>query len=421
MSLALYDSRPFFEKALQYGVQHGLLDQAKLDAICAEAPKGMVQIARYLGNENLRPDIELAKNRIVNVVSLHLEQASNGDLQSAALLLRDHSFLSRSKAGFDMLKALIVMPQNTHFAMSEFSVGQRSEFTDEHIPQLAKWSLRTLADYRQELATRSQVANVVDAALWFADFYGLDHEALQEAGTDAEAVLRTSLLCLSFKEKQLPDWRAFEKLISRLRTHVAQHGAMPTLVLPKNLPQVFLPVLEKVHATAQADLPKLWDANLAIPKLFLQTTAFIGRYFWQENPLSELDAYERELDEQHAARLQQSSPLWQRITQGHSDDATLLTLLLCVAAGAKPVACLTSASAKTLVRKIRKAVQQGDVGLDTSKVKNFLAEHAPPAYEAAFAKLWHDFLRDAKPTLTSDFDYDMHDALAHLRLHCHIT
>ena len=415
MTISLYDSRPFFEKALQYGVQHGLLDEAKLDAICNDAPKGMVQIARYLGNENLRPDIELAKNRIVNLVSLYLEQVSNGDLRTAAQLLRDNSLLSRSKAGSDMLKALIVMPQNTHFAMSE-----RSEFVEEHIPLLAKWSLRPLADYQAELATRSQVAHVVDAALWLADFYGLDYEELVEAGTDAEAVIRTSLLALTFKAKQLPDWTAFERLIERLRSHVAQHGTMPALVLPKNLPSEYWPVLESVHASVVKDLPKLWDANLPIRKLFLQTPAFIGRYFWQENPLGDMDSYEREVDDKHAARMQQSSETWQTITQGHSDDATLLTVLLCVATGAKPSALLSESAAKTVVRKIRKAVLDGQAGADSAKVSQFLEEHAPPAYQAAFGKLWQEFLNDALPTLKSDFDYDMHDAMAHLRLHCHI-
>ena len=415
MTISLYDSRPFFEKALQYGVQHGLLDQAKLDAICNDAPKGMVQIARYLGNENLRPDIELAKSRIVNLVSLHLEHASNGDLHTAAQLLRDHSLLSRSKAGSDMLKALIVMPQNTHFAMSE-----RSEFDEEHIPLLAKWSLRPLADYQTELATRSQVAQVVDAALWLADFYGLDDEELVEAGTDAEAVIRTSLLALTFKAKQLPDWTAFVRLIERLRSHVAQHGVMPTLVLPTNLPIEYWLVLENVHASVVKDLPKLWDANLPVRKLFLQTPAFIGRYFWQENPLGDIDSYEREVDDKHAARMQQSSETWQTITQGHSDDATLLTIFLCVATDTKPTALLTESAAKTVVRKIRKAVLDGQAGADSAKVSQFLEEHAPPAYQAAFGKLWQEFLHDALPTLTSDFDYDMHDALSSLRFHCHV-
>ena len=57
-SVSIYDARPFFEKALHYGVQHGIIDPEKLDLIRAEAPKGMVQIARYFGSEFLRPEIE---------------------------------------------------------------------------------------------------------------------------------------------------------------------------------------------------------------------------------------------------------------------------------------------------------------------------------------------------------------------------
>ena len=87
-SVSLYDARPFFEKALQFGVQNGLIDPHKLETICTEAPKGMVQIARYFGNEFLRPDIEQAKGRIVNLVSLYLENTSGGDLQRAAESLR---------------------------------------------------------------------------------------------------------------------------------------------------------------------------------------------------------------------------------------------------------------------------------------------------------------------------------------------
>ena len=37
------------------------------------------------------------------------------------------------------------MPQTSHFGMNE-----RGGFTDRHIPLLAEWSLRSLADYRQE-------------------------------------------------------------------------------------------------------------------------------------------------------------------------------------------------------------------------------------------------------------------------------
>ena len=144
--VSLYDARPFFEKALQYGMQHGLINQAKLDDICRSAPKGMVQIAAYFGSEFLRPELERARDRIVNLVSLYLEDSCQGDLRRAAESLRDHSFLSRSKGGSDMLKRLIVMPQTSHFGMNE-----RQEFSDVHIPQLAKWTLRPLADYRGKL------------------------------------------------------------------------------------------------------------------------------------------------------------------------------------------------------------------------------------------------------------------------------
>ena len=103
-TVALFDARPFFEKALAYGLQHNIIDQAKLAAIETEAPKGMVQIARYFGSEFLRPELERARERIINLVSLNLEHGSKGDLRKAAEALRDHSLLSRSKGASDMLK-----------------------------------------------------------------------------------------------------------------------------------------------------------------------------------------------------------------------------------------------------------------------------------------------------------------------------
>ena len=83
MSIALHDGRPFFEKALAYGIAHGLIGPDKLEAINTDAPKGMVQIARYFGTEFLRPELERARERMVNLVSLYLESSCNGDLQQA--------------------------------------------------------------------------------------------------------------------------------------------------------------------------------------------------------------------------------------------------------------------------------------------------------------------------------------------------
>ena len=91
--IALFDERPFFEKALAYGVAHGLIGAERIEALRTEAPKGMVQIARYFGTEYLRPDLEKARERIVNLVSLFLQDSCEGDLHRAAqALLGTHDF-----------------------------------------------------------------------------------------------------------------------------------------------------------------------------------------------------------------------------------------------------------------------------------------------------------------------------------------
>lgn len=412
MPVSIYDARPFFEKALQFGVQNGIIDQQKLDTICTDAPKGMVQIARYFGSEYLRPELEKAKDRIVNLVSLYLESSTGGDLRLAAESLRDHSFLSRSKGGSDMLKSLITMPQNSHFGMNE-----RAEFTDDHIPLLAKWSLRSLPDYQTELAKRSQVAQVIDAAIWMTEQLGMDETELEEAGMDAEAVIRTALLTLTTKSRKLPDWVAFEKMIVALR----KKASPPLIALPKNLPAQYQAVVDAVRQSVQADLPKLLDVTLPARKLFNQTPAFMGRYFWVEDALSEVDNYERDVSAAREARDQSQSKVWAKATQGHSDDSSLLTLFLTIAAGSPPKTLLTEKSAASLIRKIRKATESGKVGLQPDLATQYIREHAPLAYQNDFCEMWLEFILDAQSTLESDFDYALSDALALLRLHCHVV
>src|SRR5690606_29362221 len=107
---------------------------------------------------------------------------------------------------------LIAMPQTSHFGMNE-----RHGFTDDHIPQLAKWSLRSLADYRAELAQRSHAAQAMDAAIWLAEALGYEASELEEAGADADAVIRTALLTLATKHTDMPDWAAFDKMVVALR------------------------------------------------------------------------------------------------------------------------------------------------------------------------------------------------------------
>ena len=399
-SIAIFDDRPFFEKALAYGVQHGILDAAKLEAIQTDAPKGMVQIARYFGSEFLRPELEKAKDRIVNLVSLTLQIQSGGDLRKAAEHLREHSFMSRSKAASDMLKALIVMPQNTHFGMNE-----HGGFSDKHIPQLAKWSLCNLADYQAELGKRQEVAHVIDAAIWLADQLGLHADDLEEAGCDAEAVIRTALLAAATKHKEMPDWVAFQKIIATLRKPSTTKTI--NLAAPKNLPAEFKAAVEQVRQSVEADLPKILDAKLTPQKLFNQTPAFVGRYFWVEDGLSEVDHFDR-----------QTSAAWTKATGGHSDDSSLLTLFLCIATGDKRSTgktLLTEKTAATLIRKIRKS------GVQPELATAFIQANAPAEHQDDYIDLWESFIDDSLATLMSDHDYKLHDALALLRRECHVA
>lgn len=401
-SVSVFDARPFFEKVLQYGVQHHIIDAAKLEAINTDAPKGMVQIARYFGTEYLRPELEKAKDRMVNLVSLNLEVSSGGDLRTAAETLRNHSFLSRSKGGSDMLKALIAMPQNTHFGMNE-----RTGFTDNHIPLLAKWALRTLPEYQVELALRNDVAQVVNAAIWMADQLGLDVDELEEAGKDAEAVIRTALLATACKQTEMPDWVAFEKMVKALRKKYNATPAVPpseaALPLPKGLPAEFKPVVETVRASVLADMPRILDAALSARKLFDQTPAFMGRYFWLDDGLNEVDHFDRS-----------TSAAWAKATAGHNDDSSLLTLFLCVAAGSTAKTLLTEKAAVTLIRKIRKS------GLQPALASAFIMEHAPVEHQDDYTHLWDNFIEESLPTLRSDMDYAQKDALALLRRECNI-
>ena len=396
-SVALFDNRPFFEKALVYGVQHGILDQTKLDAIQTDAPKGMVQIARYFGSEFLRPELEKAKDRIVNMVSLTLHIQSGGDLRIAAEQLREHSFMSRSKAASDMLKALIVMPQNTHFGMNE-----HGGFSDKHIPQLAKWSLCSLADYQAELTKRQQVAHVIDAAIWMADQLGLHADDLEEAGCDAEAVIRTALLAAATQHKEMPDWVAFQKIIATLRKPSATKAI--NLAAPKNLPAEFKAAVEHARQSVEADLPKIVDSAITCQKLFNQTPAFVGRYFWIEDGLAEVDHFDRQM-----------SAAWAKATGGHSDDSSLLTLFLCIATSSTGKTLLTEKTAATLIRKIRKS------GLKPELATEFIQANAPAEHQDDYIDIWESFIDDAIATLESDRDYKLHDALSLLRRECNVA
>jgi hypothetical protein len=428
-SISLYDARPFFEKALQFGVKNGIIDSQKLDAICTEAPKGMVQIARYFGNEFLRPDLEKAKDRIVNLVSLYLESTCGGDLRQAAESLRDHSFLSRSKGGSDLLKALLAMPESTSFH-ADLGNGVDAKGPPKG---LAEWSLRSFADYQSELARRRPLQQEKDAAVWLAEQLGMEADELEEVHTHAEAVIRTALLVLSTQRTELPDWPEFEKMVAALRKKyrtpkipaaaqaekagkAEKSGSARVLTLsitvPENLPGEFWDVVQAVQQSVVADLPRILDSSLSARALFAHDSEdhhppLLGRYFWVEDIASEMAHHERSV-----------SQAWDKATGGNCDDGSLLTLFVCVAAGAAPKTLLTEKGAAALVRKLQKPGAKP--GFNAALTRQYILDHAPAQHQHDYLQLWADFVDEAQSTLQSDSTYAQQDAMALLRRECHL-
>ena len=413
-AVSLYDARPFFEKALQFGVQHGIIDQDKLAAICADAPKGMVQIARYFGNEFLRPDIEKARERIVNLVSLYLQSVSGGDLRLAAQSLRDHSFLSRSKGGSDLLKALLALPDSTLFHEDLSGVAEAAG----PVKGLAEWSLKSFADYQAELAKRLPLQQEKEAAVWLAAQLGVDVDELEEAHTHAEAVIRTALLALSAKRTEWPDWPGFEKMVLALRkkyrsTKTRVDAPAFAIVIPSQLPSEWRAVVETMADSVQSDLPLIIEGTLSVRALFAADNEhhhppLLGRYFWRDDMASELLHHERTV-----------SKAWDKATGGNCDDGSLLTLFVCVATGATPKTILSEKAATALVRKLQKA--DAKISFNPELARQYILAHAPAQHQEGYLHLWADFSEEAEPVLHSDSSYALSDALALLRRECHVA
>ena len=411
-ALQLHDARPFFEKALVHGLEHGIIDADRLATIHSDAPKGMVQIARYFGSEFLRPELEKARDRMVNLVSLYLLDTTGGDLTQAAVSLRDHSFLSRSKGGSDMLKRLIALPESSNFGMAGYA--------DAQTPLLAVWSLRGHADYRIELVRRTHIAQAMDAAQWLAEQYTLDTDELESAGADAESVIRTGLLMQALAPKALalgewPNAVVFEKLVKALRKK--KQAAPLQLRLPPGVPAELRDTMLAQCDAVLAELRRLLETNTPLAPLLRPTSSFRARYFLLDDPLAEVDDYHRSLDELEPQDEppQPASKTWVKTVQGDDDEHSLLTLFLCLAAGAPKKTLLTEKTAASLVRKLRKSGWQPQLAID------FILGHAPAVHQQDYIALWAGFVQDAEKTLLSDMDYRLHDALALLRRECSVA
>jgi hypothetical protein len=391
-NIEVVDKRPFFEKTLGFGLKNRILDQEKCRAMIADAAKGTVQVAAFFGTSHLHTDLENARQRIVNLISLYLEHTFSGDLQKAAQSLRDNTFLSHSRGGNEMLKALHALPDSTVFGDAK---GQGlKEFQDERT--LAKpFSLNA---YRKECKAREECAAVIAAALWFAENLGLERSELEFAG--AETVIRTALLVRLGGGEEFPDRLGFARLVAAVRGSSGAGKLKISKKLLDDVPLEYRGVADKVRR----DIEK--QDGLADPAVGLDSLLNLVelRYFVREGGLEDVDGFDALVSKE-----------WHKVTKGKEDPYSRLTVFMCIAVGVKPKTTVSETEARAMVRKVRKD------GFDSGAVLAFIRDSAPFEIKDNLLSLWEEeFLPDAEQYLIDDDDLKYMRAMKFLKENCNI-
>jgi hypothetical protein len=396
-AIAISDNRPFFETVLLHGLAKGIIDDAKVAAIGAEAPKGIVQIADAFGSKYLRPEIELARRRIVNLVSLYLAETSQGDLNVAAKLIRDNTFLTLSRGGSGLLKTLFAMPE--YAMLGREQKGRVEDF-------LEFWSLKEKPlEYRQALAQRQSNALEIEAGFWFGEQLGITRSEMIEDDVDSSVVVRTALLLNAYGKEgdtvlnQIEFAQLLEKVRSKATAKKTASRKKATTVF--EIPEKFKAIAERIQqAIVQQDLPQILDTNNALDKLVFELK---DRYYILDHEIDDTSDYDALVAKE-----------WTRVTKGKTDIDSLLTLFLCMCAGITPKTTITEAVAKTMVKKFR------NQGFDTSIASDWIKSSAPHEKQESLLQDWDEFIFEAKNYLLDEWDENLTGAMRFLRESCHI-
>lgn len=402
-ALATFDSRPFFDKALRYGVQQGLITPERLLGIQTDFSKGIVQIANFFGTAHLRPELELALRRMVNLVSLYLEDMSGGDLKIAATSLRDKTLLSNSKAGSDMLKRLHAMPSSTLIDRGPASSESQRAYLDKETAA----DTISLAEYHSKLALRQENLNTIDFALWLAKKMGGSRDDVDEA----ESLIRSAMLVffVDQAELKLPTRTAFVGLIKAARNPKTRLNEDRLKAFLREAPTEFQQLARRaMDRFIETDLPRIRASSSTADKLLYGDSG--ENYFVSESVDEDVREYDRLVARE-----------WDRVTRGEADDpAVVATVFLFVATGFPPKASLLLREAKEVIRVFRTC------GFDPQAVIKFVDDHAPEAMREDLQKFWKDELKSEAEEQLSDRDPNWPDthmarALEYLRKTCRAT
>lgn len=408
-ALATFDSRPFFDKALRYGVDQGIIFPEQLGSIQSDFAKGIVQIAHYFGTAHLRPELELALRRMVNLVSLYLEDYSASDLNKAAYALRDKRLLAHSKAGSDMLKRLHALPENTVLVSNHVSAESQRAYLDEKTAV----NKIELTEYQSLLAKGLKNQSLINFAYWLAKKMGVAREDVD----DADSLIRSAMLVIYVDKAafQMPTRTEFVRLVKAAKSqkmkaaqsHADEKSRLQAFM--SDAPAEMQPIAQRLMMLfVEKDLPQIRDAAYSADKL-LHGNGDSGRsYFVLENLDEDVREYERLVAKE-----------WNRVTRGNADDPNVLaSVFLCVATGMAPKDALLLKEAKLIVQRFRAA------GFDTQAVNEFIDHHAPEALRSDLRRFWQeDLLHEAQEQLADTDpnwpDSHMERAIEYLRKTCH--
>ena len=399
-TLATINTQPYFERALRFGLEHGIITEPRLQSIISEGATGTVQIANYFGTAHLRTDLENAKERMVNLISLYLEDFSEGDLRTAAISLRDKSLPAHSKGGSDMLRRLHALPEDYFIDLALTIDSQKDFLNDKSLS-----SAMALAEFRVEMKFRQEKKLKINLALWLAkklgttDAQSLSHEA-------AESVINSAMLVVLTKQakQQLPSPSEMVKLVSAdrkkpIKLEVAKLNAL-LAEAPRELHKIGQQEMERFVATYTL---KIRHSDQSIDALVREGFFFLASSYDQ----SDLKEYEKTVAKE-----------WHKLTNGEDDDHIFSTILLFVATGFKPKSSMLLRESKEVIAAFRTS------GFDTVTVIKFIEDYAPHEKCEDLKRLLKELEADCSVYLV-DNDPQMPDkymdrALNHLKSICHV-
>ncbi|MHB1061279.1 MAG: hypothetical protein ACYC0G_05225 [Thiobacillus sp.] len=340
---------------------------------------------------------------MVNLVSLYLEDMSEGDLQIAAASLRDKTLLSHSKAGSDMLKRLHAMPDSTLVDRGPVSAERQRAYLDDKTAS----DTIPLAEYRSELALRQTMRNTIDFAFWLAKTMGIARDDID----DAEPLIRSAMLVIFVDqaELKLPTRTAFVRLFKSAKNPKAKLNQDRLKAFLREAPTEFQQLAGgAMDRFIERDLPQIRAASSTADKLLYSDAG--ENYFISESVDDDVREYDRLVAKE-----------WDRVTRGEADDpAVVATVFFFVATGLPPKASMLLREAKDVIGVFRSG------GFDPQAVIKFVDDHAPEAIREELQKFWTAELKPEAEEQLSDLDPNWPDthmerALEYLRKTCRVT